>query len=70
MSELTMIIASVEGLFKNLEGRIDRLEKLIGRDFHGHSGYTKGCRCDICHDAKMQYVKEYRARLREKKKSR
>lgn len=62
MSEHTLLIASVEKLFSKLEKRIDILEKKINAEFHGHSGYTRGCRCEICSEAKMNYIKEYRKR--------
>ena len=31
---------------------------------HNYSGYTHGCRCDVCRRAKADYMRERRARHR------
>lgn len=39
-----------------------RLQDLLNRlneKPHGHSGYTRGCRCDQCKEAKHKYMKSY-----------
>lgn len=35
---------------------------------HGHSRYSKGCRCDICRDAAAEYQKYYRELQKERNK--
>jgi hypothetical protein len=30
-------------------------------DTHGYGGYTNGCRCQVCRDAKADYMRERRA---------
>lgn len=60
MSDTTLLIASVEKLFKSLEQRIEAIEKTMKRSFHGNSGYTKGCRCDVCRKARKISMRNYR----------
>lgn len=31
---------------------------------HGYGAYTRGCRCDVCRDAKADYMRERRAGAR------
>jgi hypothetical protein len=64
MSELTLLIASVEALFKPLEARISAIEKRMNRKFHGTSGYTKGCRCDVCRTGRMDQMRAWRKKKR------
>lgn len=61
MSETTLLIASVERLFKILEVRIEAIEKKVFKEFvHNSSGYTKGCRCQVCKDARAKSMRKYR----------
>ena len=32
---------------------------------HGYGGYTNGCRCEVCREAKREYERAIRARRRE-----
>lgn len=69
MSKETIFIACVEGLLTNFEKRLELVEKAIGKNFHGNSGYTKGCRCKICTNARKESVAAWRKENRKNAKA-
>ena len=45
-------------------GALARMSNLLG---HGTKGkYMKGCRCPVCRKANARYMREYRARVKER----
>lgn len=45
-----------------MTGAVDRLG--IALHTHGYGGYTRGCRCEICTQAKADYMRGRRASAR------
>jgi hypothetical protein len=60
-------VLALGNVVSQLERRIERLEKTMKREFHGQSGYTKGCRCSICRKARAEYMRKRRAQGEEQK---
>lgn len=63
MSDVPLM--ALANIVEVLERRIDRIEKMLNREFHGSSGYTRGCRCDICRQGRMNQMRAYRKKQKE-----
>lgn len=52
-------IAQMFGISKDLVGRTARAT-IKADKAHGMTGYTKGCRCDVCRKSRADYMREKR----------
>lgn len=43
-------------------------EKKAGIREHGGSGYTMGCRCEVCREGRRLYMREYSAKSRQRER--